>query len=153
MYRQDTQLIELLEPVAVGLGYEMLGIQLNRQQGSLVLRLYIDSSDGITVDDCARVSEQMIGVLDVHDPIKEQYHLEVSSPGLDRPLFTLLHFEQFLGRQVKIKLNKKINERRTIIGNIKAVKDACVLIDEDGAEHSISADTIKSACLVYEPAR
>ena len=87
-----------------------------------MLRLYIDNDAGITIDDCARVNHQVIGILDVHDPIKEKYFLEISSPGLDRPLFTLAQFQRFLGEKVKLKLREKIEERRKVTGVIKALK-------------------------------
>jgi ribosome maturation factor RimP len=89
MHRQHNELIDLLEPVVTALGYEMLGIEYFKQKDGSMLRLYIDNDVGITIDDCTRVNNQVIGVLDVHDPIKEKYFLEISSPGLDRPLFTL----------------------------------------------------------------
>ncbi|MCK5431784.1 MAG: ribosome maturation factor RimP [Gammaproteobacteria bacterium] len=150
MHRQHSELIELLEPVVTALGYEMLGIEYFKQKGGSLLRLYIDSDAGITLDDCARVNQQVIGVLDVHDPIKERYNLEISSPGLDRPLFTLNQFQRFLGQEVKIKLHEKIDERRKITGVIKAIKDSAVIVSEEGVDYIIPADVIDSAHLVPE---
>ncbi len=150
MHRQHNELIELLEPVVTALGYEMLGIEYFKQKDGSMLRLYIDNDAGITIDDCTRVNHQVIGVLDVHDPIKEKYFLEISSPGLDRPLFTLEQFQQFLGEKVKMKLREKIEERRKIKGVIKAVEETSVLIDEDGVDFLIPADVIDSAHLVPE---
>jgi len=150
MHRQHSELIELLEPVVTALGYEMLGIEYFKQKGGSLLRLYIDSDAGITLDDCARVNQQVIGVLDVHDPIKEMYNLEISSPGLDRPLFTLKQFQRYLGQEVKIKLREKINERRKITGVIKAIEETAVLVNEKGVDYSIPADVIDSAHLVPE---
>ncbi len=150
MHRQHSELIELLEPVITALGYEMLGIEYFKQKDGSLLRLYIDSDAGITLDDCTRVNHQVIGVLDVHDPIKERYHLEISSPGLDRPLFTLKQFQRFLGQQVKIKLREKIDERRKFTGVIKAIEETAVLVSEEGIDHLIPADVIDSAHLVPE---
>ncbi len=148
MYRQRSELTELLEPVVSALGYEMLGVQyLRRKRGALV-RVYIDNETGVTLHDCVRVNEQVIGVLDVHDPIKEHYHLEISSPGLDRPLFTLAQFERFLGRTVRLKLRQKVAGRRNIAGVIKAVQEAAVLVGDDGADYLIVSDQIESAHLV-----
>ncbi|MEE9161071.1 MAG: ribosome maturation factor RimP [Gammaproteobacteria bacterium] len=150
MHRQHSELIELLEPVITALGYEMLGIEYFKQKDGSLLRLYIDSDAGITLDDCTRVNHQVIGVLDVHDPIKERYHLEISSPGLDRPLFTLKQFQRFLGQQVKIKLREKIDERRKFTGVIKAIEETAVLVSEEGIDYLIPADVIDSAHLVPE---
>ena len=150
MHRQHNELIELLEPVVTALGYEMLGIEYFKQKDGSMLRLYIDHADGITIEDCTRVNHQVIGVLDVHDPIKEKYNLEISSPGLDRPLFTLEQFHRFLGQEVKIKLREKINEQRKITGVIKKIEKTAVLISEAGVEYLIPADVIDSAHLVSE---
>ena len=150
MHRQHSELIELLEPVITALGYEMLGIEYFKQKDGSLLRLYIDSDAGITLDDCTRVNHQVIGVLDVHDPIKERYHLDISSPGLDRPLFTLKQFQRFLGQQVKIKLREKIDERRKFTGVIKAIEETAVLVSEEGIDYLIPADVIDSAHLVPE---
>jgi ribosome maturation factor RimP len=150
MHRQHNELIELLEPVVTTLGYEMLGIEYFRQKDGSMLRLYIDSDVGITIDDCTRVNHQVIGVLDVHDPIKEKYFLEISSPGLDRPLFTLEQFQRFIGEKVKMKLREKIEERRKIKGVIKAVEESAVLISDDGVDYLIPAEAIDSAHLVPE---
>ena len=150
MNRQHNELIALLEPVVTALGYEMLGIEYFKQKDGLMLRLYIDSDAGITIDDCTRVNHQVIGVLDVHDPIKEKYFLEISSPGLDRPLFTLAQFQRFLGKKVKMKLREKIEQRRRIKGVIKAVEETVVLISQDGIDYSIPVDVIDSAHLVPE---
>jgi len=148
MHRQHNELIELLEPVVTALGYEMLGIEHFRQKDGSMLRLYIDNDVGITLDDCTRVNHQVIGVLDVHDPIKEKYFLEISSPGLDRPLFTLEQFQRFLGEKVKMKLREKIEKRRKITGVIKAVEETAVIVGADGVDYVIPADAIDSARLV-----
>ncbi|MCH8976252.1 MAG: ribosome maturation factor RimP [Proteobacteria bacterium] len=148
MNRQNSELIELLEPVVIALGYEMLGIEYFKQKDGSLLRLYIDHDSGVTLDDCTRVNHQVIGVLDVHDPIKERYHLEISSPGLDRPLFTLEQFKRYLGQEVKMKFRERFNERRQIRGVIKAVEEKAVLVSEDGVDYLIPADVIDSAHLV-----
>ncbi len=148
MHKQHSELNELLEPVVTALGYDMLGIEYLKQKDGSLLRLYIDNEAGITIDDCSRVNHQVIGVLDVHDPIKERYYLEVSSPGLDRPLFTMQQFERFLGEKVKMKLREKVQERRKITGVIKAVEAEAVLVSEDNVDYLIPAAAIDSAHLV-----
>jgi len=148
MHKHNSDLIELLEPIVMALGYEMLGIEYFKQKDGSLLRLYIDNVSGITLDDCTRVNHHVIGVLDVHNPIKERYHLEISSPGLDRPLFTLEQFKPYLGQEVKMKFRERIDERRKIKGVIKAVEEKAVLVSEDGVDYLIPADVIDSAHLV-----
>ena len=99
MIRQAyAHLRQLFEPVISLLGYELVGIEYHGQGGNTTLRVYIDAVEGVTLDDCAKVSRQLSGLLDVEDPIRERYTLEVSSPGLDRPLFTKDHFDSNKGR-------------------------------------------------------
>ncbi len=148
MYRQNITLLNLLAPVVESMGYEMLGIEhFPRGQGSL-LRIYIDSEAGIGIDDCVRASEQIIGILDVNDPIQGSYDLEVSSPGLDRPLFTLEHFRRFMGQQVKINLREKIEGRRNITGEIQSVNEECVLVKAPGLDYLVPEDLINKARLI-----
>ena len=148
MHRQNSELIELLEPVVLALGYRMLGIEYSKQKDGSLLRLYIDHESGITLDDCTRVNHQVIGVLDVYDPIKERYRLEISSPGLDRPLFTLEQFKRYLGQEVKMKFREKLDGRRKIKGVIKAVEEKTVIVSEDGVDYLVPADVIDLAHLV-----
>ena len=148
MYRQNTVLIELLGPVVSAMGYELLGIeQLARGRGTL-LRIYIDSEAGIRLEDCVRVSDQVAGVLDVNDPIKGSYNLEVSSPGFDRPLFTMDHFRRFTGHIVRLTLHDKIAGRRKITGEIKSVSDDGVEINMDGEVFQVAVENIEKARLV-----
>ncbi|MFQ5661467.1 MAG: ribosome maturation factor RimP [Gammaproteobacteria bacterium] len=149
MYKQNQLLVELLQPVIAAMGYEMLGVeQIRKGRGSLV-RVYIDSESGITLADCERVSEQVSGVLDVNDPIPAAYELEISSPGLDRILFTLAHFERFIGHRVRIGLCRKVDGRKNIAGKINAVNDDTVTIVENGDKHEIAADMIEKARLAH----
>ncbi|HKK16875.1 MAG TPA: ribosome maturation factor RimP [Gammaproteobacteria bacterium] len=148
MYRQNRQLLELLLPVVDRLGYELLGIEQHARGRDSVLRLYIDKETGIGLDDCARVSEQVAGVLDVHDPVQGSYTLEVSSPGLDRPLFTLEQFRRFCGQRVKVNLHRKLEGRRKLIGEIKSAGTDNVVISADGNIYEVAADNIDKARLV-----
>ena len=97
-----------------------------------MLRLYIDKESGITLDDCERVSHQVSGVLDVEDPIGGQYDLEVSSPGIDRPLFELEHYARFVGEDVKVRLDVPVDGSRSLVGKIATVEDDVVVLDVDG---------------------
>ncbi len=98
------QLTALLEPLVETLGYELVLLQYNPHRGSASLQLYIDAPGGITLADCEKVSREVEGRLDVDDPIPQGYRLEVSSPGLDRPLVKPAHFERFAGSTIKIQL-------------------------------------------------
>ena len=106
------QLHALLAPVVEALGYQCWGVEFLSQGRHSLLRVYIDHSNGILVDDCEKVSRQLSGVLDVEDPISSDYTLEVSSPGLDRPLFTLEQYAANVGEQIKIKLRSPFEGRR-----------------------------------------
>ena len=148
MYRQNKHLVELIEPVVQALGYELLGIEhLTRGHESL-LRIYIDHGSGIKLDDCERVSHQVTGLLDVHDPIKGAYTLEVSSPGFDRPLFTLAQFRRFIGHTVWVQLHEKTAGRRRLTGIIQAVQDDCIVVNVEGTDYLVKTDNIDKARLV-----
>ncbi|MDH5360053.1 MAG: ribosome maturation factor RimP [Gammaproteobacteria bacterium] len=148
MRKASDRLWSLIEPAVEGLGYELAGIEYLPQGRHSVLRIYIDHENGILVEDCVSVSHQVSGLLDVEDPIKGNYSLEVSSPGTDRPLFTLEQFAKFAGEQVQLKLNSPINERRKLIGTIKQVDGDTVVIDMDDQEYRLILDDIDSARLV-----
>jgi ribosome maturation factor RimP len=148
MYRQNMTLVKLLDPVVQAMGYEMLGIEhIPNGQGS-TLRIYIDNEQGIKLEDCSRVSQQIAGVLDVNDPIQGTYDLEVSSPGFDRPLFTVEHFRRYIGAEVKLNLREKIAGRRKLVGEIIAVSDESVEVIDMGINYKISVDVIDKARLV-----
>ncbi|WP_110019665.1 ribosome maturation factor RimP [Plasticicumulans acidivorans] len=144
------QLRELLGPSIEKLGYELVGIEFHPNSYNALLRIYIDSKNGICVDDCQQVSQQVSGLLDVSDPIPGHYTLEVSSPGLDRPLFTAAHFERFKGRQAKIQLGLALDGRRRFSGMIKEVHDGEIIFQCDGVDLTIAIDRIETARLVPE---
>ena len=148
MRARERRLQELLEPAVEVLGYELVGVRFVSQGHNRVLRIYIDSDAGITVKDCERVSYQVSGVLDVEDPIHSRYTLEVSSPGLDRPLFTLAHFEQFTGETVQLNVFAPVEGRRKFKGAILGTADGSVRIDQDGAEVALEMSNIVKARLV-----
>jgi ribosome maturation factor RimP len=142
-------LVELIRPAVEGLGYELVGVELmQRGAQGVLLRVYIDSEQGIDVDDCGAVSHQVSGVLDVEDPIRAHYTLEVSSPGFDRPLFSLEHFERFTGCKARLKLGVKFAGRRNLIGIIRAVDGDGVVIEEQGETYRVPLDQIDTARLV-----
>jgi ribosome maturation factor RimP len=141
---------KLVAPAVESLGYELVGVEFLPQGGHGLLRVYIDSEAGITLADCQRVSHQLSGVLDVEDVIKGRYHLEVSSPGLDRPLFEAKHFERFAGSQVNVKLAAPINGRRKLRGVLQGMKGDDVVLDVDGEVISVPLSAIDKANLVPE---
>ncbi|AFT72122.1 Ribosome maturation factor rimP [Alloalcanivorax dieselolei B5] len=128
MSKRTEQIRELLAPVVNDMGYELWGIEYLQGRGA-VLRLYIDHEAGITVDDCVAVSHEVSGVLDVEDPIPGEFNLEVSSPGMDRPLFELSQFERYLGEQVQLKLLAPVAGKRKMMATLVAVDgDTLVLM-------------------------
>lgn len=141
---------ECIEPVVAGLGYEFVGAEYVTENGQRVLRIYIDSEEGIDVDDCAKVSHQVSGVLDVEDPIREAYSLEVSSPGMDRPLFKPEQFERFVGETVRLKLAVPVLGRRKFKGELTETNEAGVVVEVDGEAFDIDWSAINEARLVPE---
>ena len=147
----DKELQKLLAPTIVALGYELVGIMRLSQGGhGVLLRIYIDSPNGITLSDCGKVSHQVDGVLSVDSPIQGHYTLEVSSPGLERPLFTLEHFIRFVGHKVKIHLIRPKDGRRNFIGTLQKVQDSDVVIMVDGIEYNLPFERIDKAHIVSE---
>lgn len=132
------QLISLLEPEIEALGYELAEIEVNLSHGHGILRLFIDRPEGITLDDCERVSQQVSGLLDVEDPIAGDYHLEVSSPGADRKLVKPEHFDRFAGSMIKVRLRKLVGNRRRIRGQLIGRQED--MIDIRAGDETISVD-------------
>ena len=151
MRQAPEELKQIIRRPVEAMGYELVGVELLRGGGSgLLLRIYIDSESGIDLDDCSAVSHQLSGVLDVEDPIAENYSLEVSSPGLDRPLFELEHFQRFKGQKVRLKLMTPVEGRRKLQGILAGIAGESVLVDEAGELHRIEFDQIDTARLVPE---
>ncbi|MDD3608596.1 MAG: ribosome maturation factor RimP [Halothiobacillaceae bacterium] len=149
MQKIPDKLEQLLEPVVTGLGYEWVGAELRAGQRPL-LRLYIDGEEGVNLDDCAEVSHAVSGVLDVEDPIDGQYVLEVSSPGLDRPLFRLMDFERFAGHKVRVRLARPLAGQRNFAGVIEAVEGDEVVLVEGETHHRLHFADMDRANLVPE---
>jgi ribosome maturation factor RimP len=142
------KLNELLGPVVSGMGYEFVGIEYKTGKGPALLRVYIDHENGITVDDCADVSYQVSATLDVEDPISGEYNLELSSPGMDRPLFTASHYQQFVGERIKCKLRRTTSGRRNFTGKILAADDKSIRLAFDNQEVELMIDNIEKANLI-----
>jgi ribosome maturation factor RimP len=140
---------ELVEPVLTDLGYELVELQLRNERVGLVLRLIIHRQGGISLDDCTTVSRMVGALLEVEDPIGKPYHLEVSSPGLDRPLTTARDFARHMGEKVTISLVQG-EETRTVTGLIAGVDDIMVTVTVDEAPEQIALTAIVKARLVIE---
>ncbi len=138
----------LLEPTVRGLGYELWGLEFLRQGRRSVLRVFIDSPSGITVEDCATASRQISALLDVEDPIAGEYTLEVSSPGMDRPLFTLEQFRRFTGEEVAVRLRVPQGGRRKFRGLLQAVTADGLVLLQDGAEVALALSAVDKAQLI-----
>jgi ribosome maturation factor RimP len=141
---------QIVDQVVSAMGYELVGVEFNSGQRNSVLRVYIDTEQGVTLEDCQAVSHQLSGVLDVEDPIKGNYSLEISSPGLDRPIFKATDFDRFAGRRVKIKLATPQAGRRNFTGQLQGVQDEDVVLLEDDNEIRLSLSRIDTARLVPE---
>lgn len=143
------QLEEILVPVIEGLGYNCWGIEFRSQGHKSMLRIFIDDADnGISVEDCETVSRQVSGVLDVEDPIQTEYTLEVSSPGMDRPLFRLEQYAAWAGHMVKIRLRMAFEGRRKFEGLLKGVEGSDVVVIVDEHEYLLPVDSIEKAHIV-----
>ena len=141
---------DMLEPIISGLGYETVRI-MTIGQANPTLQIMIDKLDGteIVVDDCAKVSRAISEVLDEKDPIKDRYNLEVSSPGLDRPLTKIDHFKRFAGNEAKVETNVLVENRKRFKGIIKSVDDKNqVILEMEGAEYAIPFEDITNAKIV-----
>jgi ribosome maturation factor RimP len=143
-----THLWELFEPVVVDMGYELIEIEYHPNLNYGVLRLYIDKDTGILVEDCSAVSRQISAILDVEDPVPGQYSLEVSSPGMDRPLRKLDDFERFTGEVAKIKTSMPFEGQRNFKGIITGVEDDLVIIECENKEVRLPVTAIDKARLV-----
>jgi len=141
-------LTELLKPAAEALGYEFLGIEYIGQGAHSVLRLYIDHENGINVDDCTKVSHQASGILEVEDPISSQYTLEVSSPGLDRPLFTLPHFKKVVGQEINVRCHRGVDGRRKFKGKLLEIDKEILVIQVDNQSYEVDFGDIDKANLI-----
>jgi ribosome maturation factor RimP len=142
------ELQALLAPVVEALGYQCWGIEFLSQGRHSLLRVYIDHANGILVEDCEKVSRQLSGVLDVEDPVASEYTLEVSSPGMDRPLFTIEQFAAHAGEQVKIKLRSPFDGRRNFQGLLRGVEEQDVVVLVDDHEYLLPIDSIDKANIV-----
>ena len=142
------RLNKLLQPLVEDMGYEFIGLEYYANPKHSVLRIYIDHENSVGIKDCELVSREIAALLDVKDPIRSHYNLEVSSPGLDRPLFTPAHFSEFSGYEVQIKLFAPEHGRRKFSGPILSADENSVNIEQDGLAVTLDFDNIAKAKLI-----
>ena len=138
----------MLRPAVEETGKELLGVEFISAGQHSVLRLFIDHQDGINVDDCAEVSRQVGAILDVEDPISTEYNLEVSSPGVDRPLFSLDHYQAVIGETINVRLSLPLNGRRKFKGTLDAIENDTLLVNVDGEVYELVVSNIDKGNLV-----
>ena len=144
------KLNEIVKNTVEGLGFELWGYEYRPHTESALLRIFIEKEQGITVDDCAQVSRQIGAVLDVENIIPVAYILEVSSPGLDRVLFTPEQYLNYIGDTIKIRTRTPINERRNFKGSLERVTNDSATLKVDNQEFEIPFETIDRARLVLD---
>ena len=149
MAKFEHKLTAMLRPAVEETGKELLGVEFISAGNHSVLRLFIDHENGIDVDDCAEVSRQVGAILDVEDPISSEYSLEVSSPGLDRPLFEKSQFEAVVGETVEAKISMPLNGRRKFKGKLVAVENDSLIVMVDNEEYELVISNVDKAHLVY----
>ncbi len=149
--RRNLRLEAVIAPIVEGMGYIFVGVQhLPQQKGHSLVRLYIDKTGGVTADDCALAQRQVYAVMSVESPIGASFTLEVSSPGLDRLLFTPQQFNDFVGREVAIRLNLPLEGRRNFKGKIEHVEEESVDVLVEGDNLTFTFNDIAEARLVSD---
>ncbi len=150
MANVEITLRDRLASLVSGMGYEFVGCELQRHGRNALLRIYIDSESGIKLDDCSRVSRQVSAMLDVEDPIQGQYTLEVSSPGLNRPLFEIAHYLKMIGNRAKLKLYAPVNNQRNVKGVIVRVEGMDIHLLVDTVEIVVPFSNIEKANIIAD---
>ncbi|OOF63981.1 ribosome maturation factor RimP [Rodentibacter sp. Ppn85] len=148
MARLEQNLQEILQSSVEDLGCELWGIECQRAGRFMTVRIFIDKEGGVTIDDCADVSRQVSAVLDVEDPIADKYNLEVSSPGLDRPLFTLEQYKRYLGEEILIHLRIPMMERRKWQGKLERIENDMLILNVDNQEQTFVFGNIQKANVI-----
>jgi len=144
---REDKLRELLQPTVEALGFELWGLEFLAQGRHSVLRLYIEAEQGVQVDDCARVSEQVSALLDVEEPISGEYLLEVSSPGVDRRLFTLEQCAAYAGEAVEVRLRRPFEGQRRFRGTLGGVEGDDLVLRVDDHEYLLPFEQVDRAQL------
>ncbi|MDC2824762.1 ribosome maturation factor RimP [Rodentibacter pneumotropicus] len=144
----EQNLQEILQGSIEDLGCELWGIECQRSGRFMTVRVFIDKEGGVTIDDCADISRQVSAILDVEDPIADKYNLEVSSPGLDRPLFTLAQYKRYLGEEILIHLRIPMMERRKWQGKLERIENDMLTLKVDDQEQTFVFGNIQKANVI-----
>ncbi len=150
MASQTETLTALIAPIVDSMGLEFVGLEYSAHGKGGLLRVYIDSSKGVLIEDCEQVSRQLSRLLDVENPIQHEYRLEVSSPGIERPLFTAAHFEQYKGERAKVSMKFPVEGQRNFVGVIVSILDGALVICTEQGEIKLNVNDIKKAHLIAE---
>ncbi|KTD07471.1 ribosome maturation factor RimP [Legionella jamestowniensis] len=145
-----SEIEQLLKPLVEDLGYELWGCEYLSQGKHSLLRIYIDKENGISIDDCERVSKQISALLDVEDPIPGNYSLEISSPGIPRPLFHKEQYKRYIGHDVQVKVFKPVNGSRKLSGTILSVNEDTLLLKIGDEQLEVQFPQIVKANLTGE---
>ncbi len=148
--RSVDDLSSIIRPAVECMGYIYWGLQFNGYGRRSVLRIYIDHPDGITLDDCSVVSNQISGVLDVEDLMRQAYTLEVSSPGIERPLLSNKHYELYIGAMIKVKSYTSFNNRKNFTGRLEAASANSITLKIEQESIDIPYGAIKQGRLLCE---
>jgi ribosome maturation factor RimP len=148
--RDTERLEEVCGETLAALGFELVAVDFGRGPGGFVLRVYIDGPGGVTIDDCARASRDLSAALDVADVIDRSYSLEVSSPGLDRPLVRERDFVRFAGKRARLRTREPIEGRRNFSGTLRGVAEGRVAIECDGHTYAVPLEGVVKAHLEVE---
>ncbi|GLS83678.1 ribosome maturation factor RimP [Paraferrimonas haliotis] len=144
----EQKLTTLLTPAVEAEGFELVGIEYIRAGRHSTVRIYIDHQDGITVENCADVSRQVSAIMDVEDPIANEYTLEVSSPGVDRPLFNAAQYAAAIGEEVKVQLNMPVDGQRNLKGDLAAVDGEMITVQLADKQLTVALDNIRKANII-----
>ena len=145
MAGREDKIQELLAPTIEAMGYDLWGLEHQSQGRHSMLRLYIDGENGVNIDDCAEVSRQVSGILDVEDPITGEYTLEVSSPGVDRLLFKPEHYLMYVGEWLEVRMRVPFEGRRKFKGTLKGMEEDEVVLQVEDAEYLLPLGSIDRA--------
>ena len=140
---------DLVSPIVLALDLELWGCELVRQGKYSLIRVYIDRESGVDISDCEKVSRQVSAVFEVEEPITEEYTLEVSSPGLERPLFRLEQFRKYVGSIIQLRMKKPQDGRKKFKGDLVRVDDDSIVLSVDGGEVEFQYTNIDKANLIY----
>ena len=150
LLREKTEkaVYQLCEPVAESCGLELVQVQYRREDHGWVLRILVDRPGGVSVDECGALSREVSDLLDVEELIDSSYHLEVSSPGLDRPLTKPEDFDRFAGQEITLKTSSPVEGRRNFKGTLKGIQDEIVMLEVEGRKYEINWSLVQKANLV-----